>query len=33
VLEGKAADLEQDAQVQEIYLGIRTASATHTAGT
>jgi branched-chain amino acid transport system ATP-binding protein len=26
VLEGKAADLEQDAQVQEIYLGIRTAS-------
>jgi branched-chain amino acid transport system ATP-binding protein len=33
VLEGKAADLEQDAQVQEIYLGIRTASGTHTAGT
>ena len=33
VLEGKAADLEQDAQVQEIYLGIRTTSATHTAGT
>jgi branched-chain amino acid transport system ATP-binding protein len=33
VLEGKAADLEQDAQVQEIYLGIRTISATHTAGT
>jgi branched-chain amino acid transport system ATP-binding protein len=33
VLEGKAADLEQDAQVQEIYLGIRTASATHPAGT
>jgi branched-chain amino acid transport system ATP-binding protein len=33
VLEGKAADLEQDAQVQEIYLGIRTTSATHTAST
>ena len=33
VLEGKAADLEQDAQVQEIYLGIRTTSATDTAGT
>jgi branched-chain amino acid transport system ATP-binding protein len=33
VLEGKAADLEQDAQVQEIYLGIRTTSTTHTAGT
>jgi branched-chain amino acid transport system ATP-binding protein len=33
VLEGKAADLEQDAHVQEIYLGIRTTSATHTAGT
>jgi branched-chain amino acid transport system ATP-binding protein len=33
VLEGKAVDLEQDAKVQEIYLGIRTTSATHTAGT
>ncbi len=32
VLEGKAADLEQNAQVQEIYLGIRTTSGVGTAG-